>query len=68
MNFEEKKYDVKMWGVYVGYLLFYFVFTTVLFFILSLTEKLPEHWNYLSVANITFFGVILIKILKRKVF
>ena len=47
-NFERKS------GFFVGYL----IFTTVLFFVLILIEKIPDNWNYLHIAGLTFVFTI----------
>ncbi len=39
-------------GSTVGYIASYFVFTTVLFFVLTYVGKLPETWTYFHIMAI----------------
>ncbi len=61
-NFNEKI------GERAGYSASYLLFTTILFFVLKLSNKLPESWNYLNVMLVTFIialiGIIIKKLLK----
>lgn len=41
-------------GERAGYLFSYFMFTTMLYFLLIFLKKLPGDWSYLSVAFFTF--------------
>lgn len=52
MEFKEGKLSCTWRGV--GYVLAYFLFTTVLFFVLKLMNKIPEDWNYLNIMLIVF--------------
>lgn len=67
MRFEENKFAEKL-GVKIGYLFGYFLFTTILFFLLRLTDKIPSNWIYLDIMIITFLitliGITLKKFLK----
>ena len=65
MGFETKT-DEKRISRMIGYLLGYFVFTTILYFILILLDKLPETWNYFNIMIITFI-IILIGELTREI-
>jgi len=51
-----------------GYIFAYFLFTTILFFLLSLLHKIPSSWNYFSIMAITFAialaGIIIKELLK----
>ncbi len=52
----------------IGCVFMYLVFTTILYFILKLLNKLPGSWNYLHVLILTLFIVLLgtlIKLLLR---
>ena len=55
-------------GLVIGFLFIYFVFTTVLYFILSILERLPANWNYFYVmvltAIIVFIGFAVRKYIK----
>jgi len=45
-----------------GFVIMYFVFTTILYFILKFADKLPDTLNYFSLMIITLF-IILVGIL-----
>jgi len=51
-------------GIWVGYVIMYFIFTTILFFILKLLHKIPENWNYFHVILITLTIVLLGTLIK----
>ena len=67
MNFQENKTFEKL-GEKIGYLFGYFLFTTILFFILVLLGKIPESWSYGHVMGITILiaiiGILLNKFVK----
>ena len=67
MIFEENK-TIESLGEKVGYILSYFIFTTILFLILSLFKKNPESLSYLDVMGITILisllGILINRILK----
>jgi len=48
----------------IGYIIMYFIFTTVLYFILKYFDKIPENWNYIHMMVITLFIVLLGKLIK----
>lgn len=48
----------------IGYLIMYFIFTTILYFILRLLNKIPENWNYVHIMFITLLIVIIGKSIK----
>jgi hypothetical protein len=52
-------------SVYAGYLFSYFIFTTVLYFILTLLNKIPCEWTYFHVMIITISLIIISKILGK---
>jgi hypothetical protein len=54
MLFKEDK-SIQKWGKATGYVFGYFLFTTILFFVLTLLGKIPDHWSYLHIAAITLF-------------
>jgi hypothetical protein len=66
MKFESFGFAQKF-GKFLGFLIAYFLFTAVLFFVLSITKKIPSSWNIFYVAGITlsivFFGIIIKKLL-----
>jgi hypothetical protein len=67
MRFEDNKDEEKGWKI-IGFILSYFVFTTVLFFLLRFLKKIPSSWSYLNIMIITLIitatGMILSKYLK----
>ena len=67
MIFEQNN-SIENIGKKVGYLFSYFLFTTLLFFVILLSKKLPNTWTYFHImvvtAGITLIGVILKNVLK----
>ena len=63
MKFEEKNSLIKF-GEVSGYLISYFIFTTILFFMLTIFSKLPEGWNYLHIMATTFIIALLGTLIK----
>jgi len=61
----EQHHSLQKGGKFLGFLLSYGIFTTILFFILLLTKKLPALWGYYHIAAITL-GITLLGILLRK--
>ena len=61
MNFKAKKNKSIEW---LGYIIMYFIFTTVLYFILRFFNKLPETWNYFYIAIITLFIVLIGRLIR----
>ena len=65
-NNEKIKY-IRSVGIIVGYVFSYFLFTTILFFILTFSQRLPSGWNYFHIIGITiiitFIGTIIRKLL-----
>lgn len=39
----------------IGYIFSYFLFTTLLFFILGFMKKMPPSWTYFHIATVTIF-------------
>ena len=64
MVFEQNRKMEKL-GEIFGFFSAYFLFTTVLFMILILLDKLPEMWSYFDIMGITFFITILGIIIAR---
>jgi len=58
MIFEQNK-PIEKFGQRTGYMFSYFLFTTILFFILTLLGKVPESWSYFHVMGITILIVII---------
>ncbi|MBI2653406.1 hypothetical protein HYX02_01205 [Candidatus Woesearchaeota archaeon] len=67
MKFEEDK-SIGGVGEKIGFVFSYFIFTTILFFILKFTKKLPQAWTYLHIMAITLAialaGILLKRLLK----
>lgn len=65
--FEQSRTTEKI-GYKLGYLFSYALFTTILYYILSLLNKLPESWTYVYIVGITLtitiVGILLKKWLK----
>ena len=51
-------------GENMGYVGSYFIFTTALYYVLSLLNRLPQNWNYFHVMGITFSVILLALIIK----
>lgn len=63
MDFNNNKKNKKA-GKVIGYLVMYFVFTTVFYFILKLLNRIPESWKYYHVMPITLALVLLGTLIK----
>jgi len=59
----EKDQGLERIGKRLGFVLAYFIFTTILFFILFFLNKLPETWTYIHIMGttlgITIIGALL---------
>jgi len=64
MNFESNK-ALEDWGVNLGFLVSYFVFTTILFLILTFLGKIPKTSGYLFVVAITL-GITVVGYITRR--
>ena len=64
VGFEENKTAGKV-GEKIGFVFSYFLFTTILFFILLLLKKLPESWNYLHIMGIVLIITLIGASIKR---
>ena len=62
MNFEAKK--PKKITEKIGYVVMYFIFTTIFYFILKSLDKLPDSWNYFHVLSLTLSIVLLGTLIK----
>ena len=64
----EKNETLEKSGKIVGFLFSYFLFTTIIFFIFRITEKLPKDWSYFHIVSVTLIiasiGFIIKKLLK----
>ena len=61
----EENNTIEKVGEKLGYVVSYFLFTTILFFILVLLKKLPESWLYIHVVGIVILIAIMGTIIKR---
>jgi len=67
MEFKDKG-NFKVAGIIIAVIFMYFVFTTVLYFILKFTHRLPASWSYISLSIVTTFVILsgsLIKLLLK---
>ena len=64
MIFEENK-AIENIGEKLGFIFSYFLFTTILFFILSMLKKIPESWSYIHVMGIVILIVLIGIVTKR---
>ena len=48
--------------VVLGYVIMYLIFTTILYFILNLLNKLPERWTYLHIMTSTLTIILIAKL------
>ncbi len=64
MRFEENE-TLKALGNRFGYLFSYFLFTTILFLILGILNKIPDTWGYPHVMGITALIVLIGWTIKR---
>lgn len=64
MIFEQNNL-IERFGEKIGYVFSYFLFTTMLFFILILLNKIPNSWSYFHILTITFIIALLGIVIKR---
>lgn len=64
MNFDESK-RLEKFGEKTGYLFSYLMFTTLMFFILTILGSMPDGWTYFHIMGITLSVTILGTALKR---
>ena len=63
MEFDEKNSKQNI-GKIIGYVLMFFIFTTILYFILLLLGKLPKFGGYFSVILLTTSLVLIVRGIK----
>jgi len=63
--YAHKTYKSEKIGEKIGYLFSYFLFTTILYYILTLLNKIPSNWNYINIMAITLVVCALAIIIKR---
>ena len=51
-------------GKIIGYLIAYFIFTTILYFILKFSKRVPSDWGYPHIMILTLFIVLLGTLIK----
>ena len=64
MRFEENNLIEKV-GEKLGYIFSFFLFATILFFILEVLKKIPESWSYIHVMGLTALIALAGVIIKR---
>jgi len=64
MIFEENK-TIEILGEKLGYIFGYFLFTTILFFILMVLKKIPESWSYIHIMGIVALIILVSAVIKR---
>lgn len=64
MEFEKPKTTETVFSV-IGFVFSYFLFTTILYFLLFYLKKIPFDWTYLNVGYITLSVVFLGFLIKR---
>jgi len=64
MNNVENK-TIENFGKRIGYIFSYFLFTTILFFILTILKKIPETWSYAHLMGITTLIALAGTLVKR---
>ena len=50
---------IEEFGERIGYVVGYFLFTTILYFILLFLKKIPESWSYPHIMSITILIALL---------
>jgi hypothetical protein len=65
MIFEERITYLEKNARKTGYLFSYFLMTTLLFFILKFSKRLPDEWNYLNIMVIVAFVAVIGTLIKR---
>jgi len=67
MRFEQNK-SIEKFGEKIGFITGFFLFTTILYFLLSFLNKLPVSWTYVHiiiiVSLITLTGSVIKRLLK----
>ena len=53
-----------MLGEITGFSIAYMLFTTAMYYIFYLTNKLPQNWNYYNIVSVTLLLVLFSFILK----
>jgi|TARA_B100001971_G_C18142452_1_gene511129 hypothetical protein len=61
----EQNMSIERMGKKLGFIVSYLLFTTILFFILTLLKKIPESWTYIHIMGITILIVLIGAMIKR---
>ena len=61
----ERNNNIERLGEKIGYVFAYFLFTTVLFFILKLLNKIPKFWSYFHIMLIILIIALVGVVIKR---
>ncbi len=64
MLFEQDN-QIEKFGKKFGYVFAYLLFTTVLFFIWYISNKIPNNWTYLHIMIVTFLIALVGAFIKR---
>jgi len=56
---------IEKFGKKVGFVFGYFLFTTILFFLLNASNKIPDFWSYFHIMGITLSITLVGAFLKR---
>ena len=64
LNFDDTKPEEKTGRIF-GYVLAYFIFTTLLYFVLTFLKKIPESWTYFHIMAITLLIVGIGSLIKK---
>ena len=58
--------NIERLGENVGYVTMFLIFTTILYFILNLLNKLPNNWGYFHILLLVFIINMIGIFLKKK--
>jgi hypothetical protein len=64
MIFRQDK-SIKEFGRKTGYLFSYLIFTTMVYFLLNILNKLPNSWSYFHVMFLTFCIILVGETIRR---
>ena len=61
----ERNNNIERLGEKIGYVFAYFLFTTTLFFILKLLNRIPNFWSYFHIMLITLVIALICVIMDK---
>ena len=64
MEFSQDKGVVPA-GITAGFIFAYFLFTTILFFVLNLLNKIPASWTYFHIMGVSFGATLVGAVIQR---